>query len=67
MKVRNTPRTTFASRSNSGVAASYAFVAKPQTNGVAERFNRTLMEKATHGRIFKNLEEVRTAAVAFKD
>lgn len=50
-----------------GIAASYAFVAEPQTNGVAERFNRTLKEQAIHGRIFKNLEEVRTAAVEFKD
>jgi putative transposase len=50
-----------------GIAPSYAFVAEPQTNGVAERFNRTLKEQAIHGRIFNNLEEVRAAAVAFKD
>jgi transposase InsO family protein len=50
-----------------GVAASYAFVAEPQTNGVAERFNRTMKEQAIHGHIFKNLEEVRVAAVAFRD
>ncbi|OTP66426.1 integrase core domain-containing protein [Caballeronia sordidicola] len=50
-----------------GVAPSYAFVAEPQTNGVAERFNRTMKEQAIHGRIFENLEEVRAAAVAFKD
>jgi putative transposase len=49
-----------------GIAPSYAFVAEPQTNGVAERFNRTMKEQAIHGRIFNNLEEVR-AAVAFKD
>ena len=36
-------------------------------NGVAERFNRTLKEQAIHGRIFGNLEEVRAAAVEFKD
>jgi len=50
-----------------GVAPSFAFVAEPQTNGVAERFNRTLKEQAIHGRIFKNVEEVRAAANAFKD
>jgi putative transposase len=50
-----------------GIAASYAFVAEPQTTGVAERFHRTLKEQAIHGRIFRNLEEVRTAVVAFKD
>ena len=50
-----------------GIAASYAFVAEPQTSGVAERFNRTMKEQAIHGRIFNNLEEVRAAAVAFKE
>ncbi|MEX3582986.1 MAG: integrase core domain-containing protein [Burkholderia sp.] len=47
-------------------ASSYAFVAEPQTNGIAERFNRTMKEKAIHGRLFNNVEEVRAAA-AFKD
>jgi transposase InsO family protein len=50
-----------------GIAPSFAFVAEPQTNGVAERFNRTLKEQVIHGRIFKNVEEVRTAVTAFKD
>jgi transposase InsO family protein len=50
-----------------GIAPSFAFVAEPQTNGVAERFNRTLKEQVIHGRIFRNLEEVRTAVTAFKD
>lgn len=50
-----------------GIAPSFAFVAEPQTNGVAERFNRTLKEQAIHGRIFKNVEEVRVAVTAFKD
>ena len=34
-----------------GIQPSYAFVAEPQTNGVAERFNRTLKEQIIHGRI----------------
>lgn len=50
-----------------GIAPSFAFVAEPQTNGVAERFNRTLKEQVIHGRVFKNVEEVRTAVTAFKD
>lgn len=50
-----------------GIAPSFAFVAQPQTNGVAERFNRTLKEQAIHGRIFKNVEEVRAAVTDFKD
>lgn len=41
-----------------GIAPSPAFVAEPQTNGVAERFNRTLKEPAIHGRIFRSLDEV---------
>jgi putative transposase len=50
-----------------GIAPSFAFVAEPQTNGVAERFNRTLKEQAIHGRVFRNVEEVRSAVTAFKD
>ena len=50
-----------------GIAPSFAFVAEPQTNGVAERFSRTLKEQAIHGRVFRNVEEVRLAVTAFKD
>jgi putative transposase len=50
-----------------GVAPSFAFVAEPQTNGAAERFNRTLKEQVIHGRVFRNVEEVRAAVTAFKD
>lgn len=50
-----------------GVAPSFAFVAEPQTNGVAERFNRTLKEQAIHGRVFRNVEELRVAVTEFKD
>lgn len=48
-----------------GVAPSWAFVAQPQTNGVVERYNRTLKEQAIYGRIFRNVEEVRAAVRAF--
>jgi len=48
-----------------GITPSFAFVAEPETNGVAERFNRTLKEQAIYGRIFRNLEEVREAVDAF--
>ena len=48
-----------------GVAPSFAFVAEPQTNGVAERFIRTLKEQVIHGRVFRNLDEVRAAVAAF--
>jgi transposase InsO family protein len=48
-----------------GITPSFAFVAEPETNGVAERFNRTLKEQAVYGRIFRNLEAVREAVDAF--
>ena len=50
-----------------GIDRSFAFVAEPQTNGVAERFNRTLKEQAIHGRLFRNLDEVRQAVTEFRD
>lgn len=48
-----------------GISPSFAFVSEPQTNGVVERFNRTLKEQVIHGRVFKNLEEVRQAVGEF--
>lgn len=47
------------------ITPSFAFVAEPQTNGVAERFNRTLKEQAIYGRVFQNLNDVREAVDAF--
>ena len=43
-----------------GICPSFGFVEEPETNGVAERWNHTLKEQAIHGRVFHNLEEVRT-------
>ena len=48
-----------------GITPNFAFVRQPETNGVAERFNRTLKEQAIYGRIFRNVEEVRQAVGAF--
>ena len=48
-----------------GIHPSFGFVEEPETNGVAERWNRTLKEQATHGRIFQNLEAVRAAVADF--
>ena len=50
-------------RSSSGsIQPSYAFVEQPQTNGVAERFNRTLkLEQIIHGRIlYRNMRSCGT-------
>ena len=48
-----------------GVAPSFAYVREPETNGVIERFNRTLKEQAIYGRVFKDIEEVRSAVGEF--
>ena len=48
-----------------GIQPSYAFVEQPQTNGVAERFNRTLKEQIIHGRIYRNIAELRDAVRRF--
>jgi transposase InsO family protein len=50
-----------------GIAPSFSFVAEPQTNGVAERFYRTLKEQAIYGRNYRTVEEVRTAVADFMD
>jgi len=48
-----------------GMAPSYAFVREPETNGVIERFFRTLKEQAIHGHVFQTIDEVRDAVRAF--
>ncbi len=48
-----------------GIRPSFGFIEEPETNGVVERWNRTLKEQAIHGRIFQNLEEVRAAVSEF--
>ena len=48
-----------------GIHPSFGFVEEPETNGVAERWNRTLKEQAIHGRIFQNLAAVRAAVADF--
>lgn len=48
-----------------GIQPSFAFVAQPETNGVAERFNRTLKEQAIYGKVFRTIEEVRRAVARF--
>jgi transposase InsO family protein len=56
----------FTSQSRTwGFALSYAYVSEPETNGVVERFFRTLKEQAIYGRVFRNLEEVRQAVAEF--
>ena len=48
-----------------GIAPSFAFIEQPQTNGVAERFNRTLKEQLIHGRHYRTVEDLRAAVRHF--
>jgi len=48
-----------------GIAPSFAFVREPETNGVVERFNRTIKEQVIYGRIFRTIEDVRSAMAEF--
>ena len=48
-----------------GIHPSFGFLEEPETNGVVERWNRTLKEQAVYGRVFRNLAEVRAAVAAF--
>ena len=40
-------------------------VGNPETNGVVERWNRTLKEQAVYGRVFRHLADVRAAVAEF--
>ena len=48
-----------------GVESSFGLVRQPETNGVAERFHRTLKEQLLDGRSFRNVDEVREAVGQF--
>lgn len=48
-----------------GIRPSFGLLEEPETNGVVERWNRTLKEQAIHGRVFRNLADVRAAVAQF--
>ena len=50
-----------------GFTPSFAFVGEPETNGVVERFNRTLKEQIIHGRTYLNRTELAAAVATFVD
>jgi transposase InsO family protein len=50
-----------------GMALSFALVGEPETNGVAERFIRTLKEQVVHGRVYRGVADLRDAVRAFRD
>ncbi len=48
-----------------GFTPSFAFVGEPETNGVVERFNRTIKEQIIHGRTYRNRDELAAAVTSF--
>jgi transposase InsO family protein len=48
-----------------GFTPSFALVGEPETNGVVERFNRTLKEQIIHGQTYRNRDELAAALSAF--
>jgi len=48
-----------------GFTPSFAFVGEPETNGVVERFNRTLKEQIIHGRTYRDRDELAAAVAVF--
>ena len=48
-----------------GISPSFGFVKEPETNGVVERFHRTLKEQVIHGRIYQDIEELRESVETF--
>ncbi len=48
-----------------GAAICPGRVGSVETNGVIERFFRTMKEQAIHGRVFQTIDEVRDAVRAF--
>jgi len=48
-----------------GIKSSFGLVRQPETNGVSERFHRTIKEQVIEGRVFKNVGEVREVVDQF--
>ena len=61
------PLHQLADQASGASSRPHAFVAEPQTNGVAERFNRTLKEQiGSHGRIYLQLIAPSSCGTAVK-
>lgn len=48
-----------------GMTPTFALVGEPETNGVVERFFRTLKEQVIHGRTFRGVEDLKQAVDEF--
>lgn len=53
--------------SHFGIRQSLAYVGEPQTNGVVERFWKTLKKQVLEGRTYQTLADLRKALAAFVD
>lgn len=49
-----------------GFNLSYAFLAEPETNGIAERFMGTMKQQIIYGRVYQNIKELTDAVNEFK-
>ncbi|MGA2081386.1 MAG: integrase core domain-containing protein [Holophaga sp.] len=50
-----------------GIHQSFGFVREPETDGVAERFFKTLKQQVIRGMIYQTLEDLRKAVATFVD
>jgi transposase InsO family protein len=50
-----------------GIRQSLAYVREPQTNGVVERFWKTLKEQIIEGRIYHTIQDLQAALTAFME
>jgi len=48
-----------------GIGISKGFVREPETNGVVERFHRTLKEQVVHGRHYHSIQDLHTSVSKF--
>lgn len=48
-----------------GIRQSFGFVREPETDGVAERFFKTLKQQVITGRIYQTLKDLRKAVATF--
>ena len=48
-----------------GISPSFSYVGEPETNGVVERFHRTLKEQIVHGIVYQNVQEFEQAVAEF--
>ena len=48
-----------------GITPSFSYIREPETNGVVERFHRTLKEQVIYGRVYQTIEELEAVISPF--